>query len=78
MKLSDLTFSHAGCCAGYNIAEVTHPNTLRSVVEDKGAGAYTVLTFAGWMPHVPLIENLDAAGVGAELARVAAMPAPVI
>ena len=78
MKLADMTFSHAGCCAGYNVAEVTHPNTLRSVVEDKGAGVYTVLTFAGWMPHVPLIEGLAAAGVDAELARVAGLPAPVI
>lgn len=78
MKLSDLTFSHAGCCAGYNIAEVTHANGLRSVVEDKGEGVYTVLTFAGWMPHVPLIEGLDVVGVDAELNRVANLAAPII
>lgn len=69
----ELTFSHAGCCAGYNIAEVTHANGLRSVVEDKGAGIYTVLTLKGFMPHVQLIQGLSRADVDAELERVAAL-----
>ena len=68
-----LSFAHAGCCAGYNIAEVTHANGLRSVVEDKGDGVYTVLTFLAFMPHVPLIEGLSRTEVDVELARIAAI-----
>ena len=77
MKFKDLTFAPAGCCAGYNIAEVKHANGLRSVVEDKGADVYTVLTFRGWMPHIPLIERLNSEQVDAELNRVAALEKPV-
>ena len=71
-----LTFAHDGCCAGYNIAEVKHANGLRSVVEDKGNGVYTVLTFLAYMPHVPLIEGLSRAAVDVELTRVAAIQLP--
>lgn len=70
----ELTFAHAGCCAGYNVAEVTHDNGLRSVVEDKGDGIYTVLTLKGYMPEVQLIQGMTREAVDAELARVAALP----
>ena len=67
----DLKFKPDECCGGYVTAEVTHDNGLRSVVEDKGNGVFTVLTFRAYMPHVPLVENLSRAEVDAELARVA-------
>ncbi len=69
----DLKFKPDECCGGYVTAEVTHDNGLRSVVEDKGNGVFTVLTFRAYMPHVPLVENLSRAEVDAELARVAAL-----
>ena len=71
-----LDFAHVGCCAGYNIAEVTHKNGLRSVVEDKGGGIFTVLTFLAYMPHVPLIQGLSRAGIDTELTRAAAIQLP--
>ena len=69
----DLTFKNDTCCGGYLHAEVTHANGLRSIVEDKGDGIYTVLTMKGWMPYVQLIENMNRAEVEVELERVAAL-----
>ena len=67
----DLNFAQDGCCGGYLHAEVKHDNGLRSLVEDKGDGIYTVLTMKGWMPHVQLIEGMSRTDVDAELERVA-------
>ena len=46
------------------------------MVEDKGNGVYTVLTFLAYMPHVPLIEGLLRAAVDVELTRAAAIQLP--
>ena len=69
----NLTFSNDTCCGGYLHAEVNHANGLRSIVEDKGDGIYTVLTMKGWMPYVSLIEEMSRDAVNTELGRVAAL-----